>query len=54
MEKDHMNDITRKLQKLVKSKKTPVVVSKCGTRKTSRRSTGSTSVESYIIYSNSD
>jgi hypothetical protein len=49
-----MNDITKKLQKMVKSKKTPNVVTKCGTGKYTRRSRSSTSVESYISFSTSD
>ena len=46
-----MNNTTKKLQTLVKKRKTPVVVTKRGSIKINRNSSDSDSVESYC-YSN--
>jgi len=45
-----MNKITKKLQNLVKDRKTPVVVIKQGSIKPVRRNTTSSSYESYSYY----
>ena len=47
MEKNEKNDMTKKLQTLVKHRKTPIVVTKQGTVKIRSRSSDGESVESY-------
>ena len=47
MEKNKLNGTTKKLQDLIKVRKTPVVVTKQGSVKYKSRNSGSTSVESY-------
>jgi hypothetical protein len=49
-----MNNATKKLQKLVKNRKTQVVVIKRGSVKYNNRSNSSTSSESYYSESTSD
>lgn len=47
MEKNKRKDITKKLQSLVKHRKTPIVVTKKGTKNYSSRNSSSDSIESY-------
>ena len=47
MEKNKKNDMTKKLQTLVKHRKTPIVIIKQGTVKIRSRSSSDKSMESY-------
>ena len=51
MGKNKTNDMTKKLQNLVKVRKTPIVVTKQGSIKYKSRNSSSSSIESYS-YSN--